>query len=292
MRYYWCDSLFMGPPAWARIYEATRDTKYLKFIDEEWWLSSKFLYDQVENLWYRDSRYFASKEANGKKVFWGRGNGWVLAGLARTLDYIPHNWVTRDRYETQFKEMCSRISGLQQPDGLWRTSLLDPDSFPNKETSGSAFFTYALAWGINKGLLSADRYEPIVWKGWRALVDCVTLEGKLQYVQPVGIDAKNVNQSDTEVYGPGAFLLVYNLAKNSPVNDVEVADPIREDLRHPADLGVDERYPRVICMEKPINHLMLPSHICICSDCVNLMKDMPCPICRSAVTSIIKVFHV
>jgi unsaturated rhamnogalacturonyl hydrolase len=206
-RWWWCDALFMGPPTWARMYKATGDKKYLEFIDKEWWATSDYLYDKDEHLYYRDSRYFTQKEANGKKIFWGRGNGWVMGGLARVLEMMPPSHPTRGKYEQQFKEMAAKVASLQQPDGLWRASLLDPDSYPLKETSGSGFYTYALAWGINHGLLDRAQYGPVVYKGWQALLDCVTPEGKLEHVQPVGADPKKFEPTDYEVYGAGAFLL-------------------------------------------------------------------------------------
>lgn len=206
-RFWWCDSLFMGPPTWARLYKATGDTKYLDFMDKEWWAASDFLFDKDEHLFYRDSRYFTQKEANGKKIFWSRGNGWVIAGLARVLEMMPTDYPSRPRYETQFKQMAEKIASLQQPDGLWHASLLDPASYPLKETSGSGFYAFALAWGINNGLLDRAKYEPVVQKGWAALVDCVTPEGKLGYVQQVGADPKSFKPGDYEVYGAGGFLL-------------------------------------------------------------------------------------
>ena len=206
-RYWWCDSLFMGPPTWARLYQATGEKKYLDFMDQEWWAASDYLYDKDEHLYFRDSRYFKQREANGKKVFWSRGNGWVMAGLARVLEVMPADYPTRARYETQFKEMAAKIASLQQPDGLWHASLLDPESYPLKETSGSGFYVFALAWGINHGLLDSATYQPVVDKGWMALQSCVTPEGKLGYVQQVGADPKSFKPGDFEVYGAGAFLL-------------------------------------------------------------------------------------
>jgi unsaturated rhamnogalacturonyl hydrolase len=206
-RYWWCDSLFMGPPTWARLYKATGDKKYLDFMDKEWWAASDFLYDKDEHLYFRDSRYFTQREANGQKIFWSRGNGWVMGGLARVLQMMPADYPTRSRYESQFKEMAAKIASLQQPDGLWHASLLDPASYPLKETSGSGFFVYALAWGINQGLLDRAKYEPVVRRGWLALEGCVTPEGKLGYVQQVGADPKSFKPEDYEVYGAGAFLL-------------------------------------------------------------------------------------
>ena len=203
----WCDSLFMGPPAWVRAYAVTGDAKYLDFAVTNWWRTTDYLYDKEEHLYFRDSSYFTKKEANGKKVFWGRGNGWVMGGLVRTLQYLPTNHPDRPRFEQLFKDMAAKILTCQQPDGLWRASLLDPESYPLKETSGSGFYTYALAWGVNQGLLDKQTFEPAVHKAWAALDGCVNAEGKLTHVQPVGADPKKFKEDATEVYGVGAFLL-------------------------------------------------------------------------------------
>jgi rhamnogalacturonyl hydrolase YesR len=212
----WCDSLFMGPPTWLRLYTATGDKQYLDFAVTNWWRTTDFLYDTNEHLFFRDSTYFNKREANGQRVFWSRGNGWVMAGLVRVLQYLPTNHPDRQRFEQLFKGMAAKIVTLQQPDGLWRASLLDPSNFPAKETSGSGLFTYALAWGVNQGLLDRVKFEPAVRKGWAALVDCVGASGKLMDVQPVGSDPKKFAEDSTAPYGVGAFLLagseVYRMA--------------------------------------------------------------------------------
>lgn len=227
----WCDSLFMGPPTWARLYAATGDEKYLNFLVTHWWRTTDFLYDTNEHLFFRDSTYFNKREANGQKVFWGRGNGWVMGGLVRVLQSLPMNHPDRPRFEQLFKDMAAKILTCQQPDGLWRASLLDPESYPLKETSGSGFYTYALAWGVNQGLLDRAQFEPAVRKAWAALVDCVDADGKLTHVQPIGADPKRFAPDSTEVYGVGAFLLagseVYRMAvlENSKFKIVKVTNP-------------------------------------------------------------------
>ena len=100
----WCDSLFMAPPAWVRLYAATGDERYLDFAVKEWWRTTDYLYDKTEHLYFRDSTYFKKTEANGKKVFWGRGNGWVMGGLVRVLQYLPTNHPYRARFEQLFKD--------------------------------------------------------------------------------------------------------------------------------------------------------------------------------------------
>ena len=120
----------MGPPAWVRLYAATGDTRYLDFAVKNWWRTTDFLYDTEEHLYFRDSSYFQKREANGRKVFWSRGNGWVIAGLVRVLQYLPMNHPERARFERLFGEMSEKVLSCQQPDGLWRASLLDPTSYP------------------------------------------------------------------------------------------------------------------------------------------------------------------
>jgi rhamnogalacturonyl hydrolase YesR len=212
----WCDVLFMAPPAWLRLYAATDDPRYLDFAVTNWWRTTDYLYDKDEHLFFRDSTYFQRREANGKKVFWSRGNGWVMAGLVRTLQYLPMNHPDRARFEQLFKGMAEKILTCQQPDGLWRASLLDPESYPLKETSGSGFYTYALAWGVNQGLLDRVQFEPAIHKAWTALVGCVEPDGRLTHVQPVGSDPKRFADDSTAPFGVSAFLLagseVYRMA--------------------------------------------------------------------------------
>jgi unsaturated rhamnogalacturonyl hydrolase len=221
-RWSWCDSLFMGPPAWTRLYAATGNRAYLDFAVEHWWRTSDYLYDPAEHLFFRDSTYFDRREANGKKIFWSRGNGWVMAGLVRVLQDLPAADPARERLVRQYREMAGAILACQQPDGLWRSSLLDPEDYPLKETSGSGFYCYALAWGVNRGLLERSRFAPAVIKAWLGLVGCVGPDGRLSHVQPIGADPRKFDGNSTEVYGVGAFLLagseVYRLDARARAN--------------------------------------------------------------------------
>jgi unsaturated rhamnogalacturonyl hydrolase len=213
----WCDALFMGPPALAAVAAATGDRRYLDLADRLWWKTTDYLYDRTEHLYYRDSRYFDQREKNGRKVFWSRGNGWVIAGLARLLQDMPPDFRGRDRYEALFREMAGAVLAAQSRDGYWRSSLLDPDSRPNPETSGTGFFVYALGWGVKQGLLDREKYEPAVLSGWAALVRAVHAGGMLGWVQQIGAEPGSAGADSTEVYGTGAFLLagsaVHALAK-------------------------------------------------------------------------------
>lgn len=234
MRWWWCDALFMGPPSWARLYTATGDKRYRDFMVKEWKATSDYLYDAEEHLYFRDASYFAKREANGKKIFWSRGNGWVMGGLVRVLQVLPHNDPDRPFFVKQFTDMAAKLVTLQQGDGLWRASLLDPDSYPLKEASGSGFYTYALAWGVNQGLLPAAQYQPAVERGWAGLAGCVAADGKLTHVQPIGADPKKFEETSTEVYGVGAFLLagseLYRMSLLSGVQKIDLSAANETDL--------------------------------------------------------------
>ncbi len=212
----WCDALFMAPPAWTRLYAATGDERYLDFAVTNWWRTTDYLYSTNDHLFFRDSSFFTKSETNGAKIFWSRGNGWVFAGTVRMLQYLPMNHPDRPRFEQLFKDMAGKILSLQQPDGLWRASLLDPEDYPMPEASGSAMFTYGLAWGVNQGLLDRATYEPAVRKAWPALVACVDADGKLTHIQPAGDHPVKFAADSTQPYGGGVFLLagseVYRMA--------------------------------------------------------------------------------
>ncbi len=252
----WCDSLFMGPPTWLRLYAATDDARYLDFAVTNWWRTTDYLYDKDAHLFFRDSTFFKKHEANGQKVFWSRGNGWVFAALPRMLQYLPRNHPDRPRFEQLFKDMAGKILTCQQADGLWRSSLLDPGSFPLKEVSGSGFFTYGFAWGINQGLLDRDTYGPAVTKAWTQLVGCVAENGKLTHVQPVGSDPRKFADDSTAPYGVGAFLLagseIYRMAVLSagkivvvkvtnPANFRRDSETVEVSLNDVAAAGIDRR---------------------------------------------------
>ncbi|NDV59061.1 glycoside hydrolase family 105 protein [Bacteroides sp. 519] len=202
----WCDALFMAPPVYAQLSDITGNTAYLDFMHENFLKTYHHLYDKEANLFYRDDSYLGKTEANGEKIFWGRGNGWVLAGIINILKQIPADSHYRPYYTSLFVELAARLSKLQNADGFWHASLLDPASYPSPETSATALITYGLAYGVNNKLLNSS-YIPTIKKAWEALLTAIDTNGKLGYVQPIGADPKKVTREMTAVYGTGAFLM-------------------------------------------------------------------------------------
>lgn len=202
----WCDALYMAPPTFAKYAEATREIRYLDKMHELYKITYDYLYDKDERLFFRDDRFFNQRSPSGKKIFWARGNGWVIAGLVKILQSMPKDYPHRPFYENLFKEMCSRMKEIQQPEGHWSSSLLDATHYGGVETSGTGFICYALAYGINNGYLNGEEYLPSVEKAWSVLVKSVHPDGKLGYVQRVGDAPDAVSYDHTASYGVGAFL--------------------------------------------------------------------------------------
>jgi unsaturated rhamnogalacturonyl hydrolase len=205
--WWWCDALFMAAPVLAKMSAATGDLRYLDYMDREWWQTSAILYDPAEHLYFRDSRYLTQKEKNGQKIFWSRGNGWVMGAFAKVLEVMPKDYPSREKHITQYKGMADRVAAIQGKDGLWRSGLLDQESYDLPEVSGSAFFTYSLAWGINHSVLDRTKFQPVVERAWAGILSHIYADGRLGSIQPIDGQPGKFKPSASSVYGVGAFLL-------------------------------------------------------------------------------------
>ena len=206
--WWWCDSLFMAPPVWARMYVATGDHKYIDYLDAQWKQSYDLLWDKQEHLYARDASYVGKLGPNGKKIFWSRGEGWVMGGLARTLQYLPKDDPRRPFYIQNLRELAARTAELQDADGLWHASLLDPEHFPAPEVSGSALIVFGMTWGVNEGILDAATYKPVIERAWRAIVtQHIYADGRLGDIQQTGAEPAYYLPSSSFNYGVGGFLL-------------------------------------------------------------------------------------
>ncbi len=207
LAWWWCDSLFMAPTTFAHLSALTHNARYVDAMNRQWWLVTHLLYDKKEHLFFRDHRFLNKTAANGQGIFWSRGEGWVLAGTARVLKYLPENFPARPRYVKLFRQMATKIASLQGPDGIWRPSLLDFKEFPTPESSGTALDCYALAWGINHHVLNRKQFLPVVAKAWAGLLAMRNKAGDLAHVQKPGDRPAMVTASVTKPYASGAFIM-------------------------------------------------------------------------------------
>jgi len=211
--WWWADGLYMVMPVMTKMYKLTGNQLYLDKLYEYFSYANSIMYDSKEKLYYRDAKYVypKHKSANGKKDFWARGDGWVFAGLAKVLKDLPPNDPHRKAYLKKYKNMAKAIVKSQQAEGYWTRSMLDPQHAPGPETSGTAFFTYGLLWGMNNGILKENTYLPAAYKAYQYLQNTALQEdGKVGYVQPIGekaIPGQVVNANSTANFGVGAFLL-------------------------------------------------------------------------------------
>lgn len=211
--WWWADGLYMVMPVMTKLYNITGNQQYLDKLYEYWTYANSIMYDPETGLYYRDGKYVypKHKSVNGKKDFWARGDGWVLAALAKVIQDLPATAPHRQEYVDRYLTMAKAVKGAQRPEGYWTRSMLDPEHAPGPETSGTAFFTYGLLWGLNNGLLPESEYLPSVEKAWGYLQNtALQPDNTVGYVQPIGekaIPGQVVNQKSTSNFGTGAFLL-------------------------------------------------------------------------------------
>ena len=211
--WWWADGLYMVMPVMTKLYKITGNPLYLEKLHEYFLYADSVMYDPEVGLYYRDGSFVYPKHTilGGKKDFWARGDGWVIAALSKILQDLPETDRYRQLYIDRYLAMAKALAGCQHPDGYWTRSLLEHDFAPGPETSGTAFFTYGLQWGINNGLLDGAVYQPVVDKAWKYLATvALQPDGRVGYVQPIGgsaIPDQVLDANSTANFGVGAFLL-------------------------------------------------------------------------------------
>jgi len=212
--WWWSDALYMGLPIFTKLYTVTHDQKLLDKQYESFKWTDDLLFDKEAQLYYRDGKYVHPKvktACNGGKSFWARGDGWVLAGLAKVLQDLPKDSKYRAFYVQRFQQLAEGVARCQQAEGYWSRSMLCEDDAPGYETSGTAFFIYGMLWGVNNGLLPAAKYKPVIEKGWKYLSTiALQSDGSIGFVQPIGEKpdpTKTVDAHSQAPFGTGAWLL-------------------------------------------------------------------------------------
>ncbi|HEX9785111.1 MAG TPA: glycoside hydrolase family 88 protein [Opitutaceae bacterium] len=216
----WIDALQMAMPVYAKLAVQFEDRGYLDKMHQIYLYSKNVhggngLFNPAHGLWWRDQDFVPPyKTPAGKDCYWSRGNGWVIAAMVRVLEELPADSIYRGEYVWMLRTMAEALVPLQREDGFWNVSLHDPGHFGGKETTGTAFFIYAMAWGVRQGILPRDAYQPVIAKAWNAIVsDALHPDGFLGYVQGTGKEPKDgqpvtyESKPDFEDYGLGAFLL-------------------------------------------------------------------------------------
>ena len=211
--WWWADALYMVMPVMTKMYRLTGDQKYLDKLYQNILYSDSIMLDPETGIYFRDGKYVypKHKSANGKKDFWARGDGWVLAGLAKVLQDMPETYVRQPFFVDKYTRLARAVAACQQPQGYWTRSMLDPAHAPGPETSGTAFFTYGMLWGVNHGYLPKREFAPVIARAWKYLTEtALQPSGKVGYVQPIGeraIPGQTVDQNSEANFGVGAFLL-------------------------------------------------------------------------------------
>lgn len=225
---WWVDGLFMVMPVMTRMYKITGNELYLQKMYEYWKYAHELMYDDEEDLYYRDGKYVypAHTTNSGKKDFWARGDGWIFAAFARVLTDLPLDDPHRDEYIEVYRKIAKSLAAAQQPEGYWTRSLIDPAYAPGYESSGTSLITYGYLWGFNHGILSEKEYGATAERAWNYLTTiALQSDGSVGYMQPIGESADpdhTVAQGSVTDFGTGAFLLAASEMARFGAGDVSI----------------------------------------------------------------------
>ncbi len=212
--WWWSDALYMAMPIMTKMYKLTGEERYLNKLYECYLWSDSLMWDTEAQLYYRDGKYIWPKvktSCDGGKSFWARGDGWVLAGLAKVLADMPQDYKHRIFFVKRFQQLAEGVARCQRPEGYWSRSMLCEADAPGPETSGTAFFCYGLMWGVNHGLLSYEKYKDVIERGYSYLYNkALQADNTIGFVQPIGEKPdpnKIVDAKSQAPFGTGAWLL-------------------------------------------------------------------------------------
>ena len=177
----WIDDMYMITIVQTRAYKVTKDKKY---IDR----AAKEMVMYLDELQRPNGLFYHAPDV---PFYWGRGNGWMAAGMAELLRYLPKKHKDRPRIMEGYLTMMKSLKEYQNPEGLWNQLLDDPECWT--ETSGSAMFTFAFITGVKNGWLDAKEYAPAARKAWMALVTYLTEKNQVREIC-VGTNKKNDKQ--------------------------------------------------------------------------------------------------
>jgi unsaturated rhamnogalacturonyl hydrolase len=167
---YWIDDMYMITEVQVQAYRATGDQKYLDRAALE-------MVAYLQKLQQPNGLFYHAPDA---PFFWGRGDGWVAAGMAELLRSLPENHPQRAAIMKGYRTMMASLLKFQGQDGLWRQLLDHPEAWP--ETSCTAMFTFAMITGVTNGWLNEKTYASAARKGWLGLVSYLEPNGDLRNV--------------------------------------------------------------------------------------------------------------
>jgi rhamnogalacturonyl hydrolase YesR len=177
----WIDDMFMITAVQSQAYRATGDEHYINRAAKEMVLYLDSL-QRPNGLFYH---------APDVPFFWGRGNGWMAAGMSELLRSLPKSNPDRDRIVQGYKTMMASLLKYQAEDGMWRQLIDNPQSW--KETSCTGMFTFAFITGVKEGWLDAKTYGPAARKAWLSLITYINKDGDITEVCE-GTNKKNDRQ--------------------------------------------------------------------------------------------------
>jgi unsaturated rhamnogalacturonyl hydrolase len=167
---YWIDDIYMIGSLQVQAYRVTGKVIYLERAALE-------IDSYIQKLQQPNGLFFHGINA---PFFWGRGNGWVAAGLAELLTELPANNPHYGSIAEGYKKMMNTLLKYQAEDGMWRQLIDKGESF--KETSSTAMFGFAMTVGVKKGLLPENPYKAACQKAWNSLTEYLNDDGKVRDV--------------------------------------------------------------------------------------------------------------
>ena len=165
----WIDSVMMFSVFTSLYAKENGETELIEFAARQPAQYADMMLDKKQNLWAHSYWVDYKKPFPRRNIFWGRGNGWVIAGFPMILDNIGLEHERSAEIIELFNKTSEALLGLMNEDYTFNTLLRDKSY---RELSATALISAGWMHGIRCGYLDEKFLEPAV-KAFEACVNAM-----------------------------------------------------------------------------------------------------------------------
>ncbi|NCA66982.1 MAG: hypothetical protein EOM87_02845 [Clostridia bacterium] len=170
----WVDSLMMFSVFTARYGAENGLGNMIDYAARQPASYAKYLMDKDDKLWYHS--YWVKQHTHypRRKLYWGRGNGWVIASFPMIYESIGKDHPLAKEIAEIYQSTSAALLNYQRSDGAFET-VFNKVGKTYRELSATALIAGGWLHGIRLGILDKSYLKPAL-KAYNLCIDSIICE--------------------------------------------------------------------------------------------------------------------